>query len=92
MRKVELSLKGRLSNRLRLGGGDPADPESMKTRKGKVGGWRDYFTEGEAEEIEAIVDRTLLPGFGYTRQEQVGASATRPPRSDDVLEPFPASA
>jgi len=55
MRRVELSLAGRLSNRLRLGGGDPADPESMKTRKGKVGGWRDYFDGADVAYMDKVL-------------------------------------
>ena len=51
---------------------DRGNPASFKTRRGKVGGWRDYFTQAEASEIEAVVDRTLLPGFGYRRCEQPG--------------------
>ena len=49
---------------------DKDNPESFKVRRGKVGGWRDYFTEAEVALIEAELDRTLLPGFGYTAREQ----------------------
>lgn len=48
---------------------DKSNPASFKVRRGKVGGWRDYFTEEEAVQIDAIVDRTMLPGFGYTSAE-----------------------
>ena len=41
MRRVETSLGEKMDERLKLGGGNPDDPESLKTRKGKVGGWRE---------------------------------------------------
>jgi hypothetical protein len=53
----------------RMQAGDARNPDSFKVRRGKVGGWRDYFTEAEAEAIVAKVDRDLLPGFGYTSAE-----------------------
>lgn len=49
---------------------DKSNPESFKVRRGKVGGWRDYFTEEEARAIERMVDAKLLPAYGYTAAEQ----------------------
>lgn len=54
----------------RMQAGDRSNPASFKVRRGKVGGWRDYFTEDEATRIDAIIDETMLPGFGYTSGEQ----------------------
>lgn len=46
---------------------DPSQPESFKTRRGKVGGFRDYFSTAEVETILDQVDRRLDPVFGYGR-------------------------
>lgn len=53
---------------------EKGNPDSAKVRRGKVGGWRDYFDEAQALEIDAIVDRTLLPGYGYTSAERRAAT------------------
>ncbi len=37
------------------------DPESFKVRRAKVGGYRDYFDEAQAAELEALVQRDLSP-------------------------------
>ncbi len=34
-------------------------------RRAKVGGYRDYFDDEQVRQIDAFVDRHLLPGFGY---------------------------
>ncbi|MDF1585263.1 sulfotransferase domain-containing protein [Marinimicrococcus flavescens] len=44
---------------------DPGNPESFKVRRGVAGGYRDYFTAGEQEELERIVRSRLDPAFGY---------------------------
>lgn len=46
---------------------DPSNPESFKTRRGKVGGFRDYFSHAEVEAILDVVDERLDPVFGYGR-------------------------
>ncbi len=46
---------------------DPSQPESFKTRRGKVGGFRDYFSDAEVEAILDYVDRRLDPVYGYGR-------------------------
>jgi hypothetical protein len=45
---------------------DRANPKSFKTRRGKVGGYRDYFSDRESLEINRIVQQRLAPEFGYT--------------------------
>jgi hypothetical protein len=50
-----------------------ADPESFKVRRAKVGGYRDYFTPEQADELEQLVYARLSPGLGYG----VGAPASR---------------
>jgi hypothetical protein len=61
---------------------DASNPDSYKVRKAKVGGYRDYFDDEQIAAIDAMVDRDLLPGFGYTSTEHpepdraaVGSSA-----------------
>jgi hypothetical protein len=44
---------------------DRNNPDSFKVRRGKVGGWRDHFTEAEALQIEQQIARELAPVFGY---------------------------
>jgi hypothetical protein len=47
--------------------GDKDNPQSFKVRKAKVGGFRDYFTEEQCEQLEQMVAR-LDPMFGYGEQ------------------------
>jgi hypothetical protein len=49
----------------RLAPGDKSNPDSYKVRRAKVGGWRDYFTDAEVGEIEALINAKLSPLFGY---------------------------
>lgn len=44
--------------------------DAFKVRRGKVGGYRDYMTPQQAEEIDALIDRKLVRGFGYRSDEQ----------------------
>jgi len=44
---------------------DPNDENSFKVRRGKVGGYRDYFTPEQAAELEGLVAQRLSPVFGY---------------------------
>jgi hypothetical protein len=48
--------------------GDKDNPQSFKVRKAKVGGYRDYFTDEQCEELDAMV-AGLDPVFGYGRAE-----------------------
>jgi len=45
---------------------NPADPETFKVRRAKVGGYRDYLTAEQAAEIEDLMVKHLSPVFGYT--------------------------
>jgi len=49
------------------------DPNTFKVRKAKVGGYRDYFDDEQVAELNALVDATLLPVFGYTSAEAGGS-------------------
>jgi hypothetical protein len=44
--------------------GDEKNPQSFKVRKAKVGGFRDYFTDEQCEELARMVAQ-LDPLFGY---------------------------
>jgi hypothetical protein len=55
-----------------------ADPESFKVRRAKVGGYRDYFTPEQADELEALVRERLSPALGY------GTAAPAAATSDSV--------
>ena len=41
------------------------DPESFKVRRAKVGGYRDYFTPEQADELQQLVATQLSPTLGY---------------------------
>jgi hypothetical protein len=49
----------------RINPGDLANPQSFKTRRGKVGGYRDYFTDEQVREIDGLVAEPPTPEFGY---------------------------
>jgi alcohol sulfotransferase len=51
----------------RLAPKNPDDPDSFKVRRGKVGGYADYFDGEQIVEMEALVCRRLDPVFGYFR-------------------------
>ena len=44
---------------------DAGDPESFKVRRGKVAGYRDYFTDEQVAELEALMAAHLSPSLGY---------------------------
>jgi len=44
---------------------DRNNPNTYKVRRAKVGGYRDYFDNDQVAQIEALVNDTLSPVFGY---------------------------
>ncbi|MDJ0943911.1 MAG: sulfotransferase domain-containing protein [Kiloniellales bacterium] len=48
---------------------DRSDPNTYKVRRAKVGGYRDYFSDDEVNEIEATIRSRLSPVFGYTEPD-----------------------
>jgi hypothetical protein len=48
--------------------GDRKNPDSFKVRRGKVGGFSDYFDKDQMKNIEQMLHKTLQPVYGYTRQ------------------------
>jgi Sulfotransferase domain len=49
---------------------DRSNPDTYKVRRAKVGGYRDDFTPEQLASIDAMVEKRLLPVFGYSRSEQ----------------------
>ncbi len=65
--------------RLRGGRFAPRDrnnPDSYKVRRGKVGGYRDYFSDAQVAEIEALIDAGLSPVFGYRAHKAAKPAAS----------------
>lgn len=60
-------------NNKRLQARNLDDPNSFKVRRGKVGGFADYFNEGQIAEMERLITDKLSPFYGYGR-----ASRTEP--------------
>ena len=67
MKKREASREGMRASGQRVRPGDESNPDSFKVRRGKVGGYRDYFTDEQLERVDAMVEEHLDPLFGYTR-------------------------
>lgn len=49
----------------KLSPGDPDDPESYKTRRGKIGGYKDYLNEIEVRNLDQRLRENLPDFFGY---------------------------
>lgn len=49
----------------RLKPGDHDNPQSYKVRRGKVGGYRDYFDDQQVAAIDALLAARPAPPFGY---------------------------
>ncbi len=49
---------------------DKNNPDSFKVRKGKVGGFRQYFDIEKTIQIEEIIDQQLSPVYGYRGYKQ----------------------
>jgi hypothetical protein len=82
MRRLELTETGQQMGGTRLQPGDPANPDSFKVRRARVGGYADYFTPAETAVIDDLVSRELSPFFGYFEQfSQASNSARNPQRT-----------
>lgn len=57
---------------------DASDPDTFKVRRGKVGGYRDYFSPAQVAELDEIVATRLSPEFDYSSTDEVGAAADTP--------------
>jgi len=65
MRRMELENAQKAGAHRSMKPGNADDPSSYKVRRGKVGGWRDYVTEEQAEALDRQVRDTLNPVYGY---------------------------
>jgi hypothetical protein len=54
---------------------DRKNPNSYKVRRAKVGGYRDYFDDGQLRELEALMYSTLSPVFGYGERPETPETA-----------------
>ncbi len=61
----------------RLGARDPNIVESHKVRRGKIGGYREYFDAPQSEALEAYVGARLIESFGYGATPESGRPAGR---------------
>jgi hypothetical protein len=50
---------------IRMKAKDRSNPDSYKVRRAKVGGYRDYFDDDHLARIDAMVQSSLSPVFGY---------------------------
>ena len=64
----------------RFSSGSQESSDAYKVRRGKIGGYRDYFTDEQLPEIDALVDSTLAIEYGYTNKPATveQASVTSP--------------
>ncbi len=46
------------------------DPNAFKVRRGKIGGYRDYFTPEQVAKIDDLVTTRLSPSLGYRRNDE----------------------
>ncbi len=79
MKKLEAK-KTFKSSGARVVPGDRNNPDSYKVRRAKVGGYRDYFDDGQVARIDRLVETTLSPSFGYSdsAQDRPAESAALP--------------
>ncbi len=52
---------------------DRNDPNTYKVRRGKVGGFRDYFEPAQAAMMEAMVREQLNPALGYGKGQPINS-------------------
>lgn len=75
MRNMELKRTFWLSGS-RMIAKDRNNPDSFKVRKAKVGGYRDYFDDEQARELEAMVARDLSDFYAFPLSSGTTAAAS----------------
>ncbi len=80
MRKAELQDSFKHE---RLRPADPANPDSFKVRRGKVGGFVDYFSAEDIAYIDDYIDRNLDPYFSCYYSKNAAGAATESANSDN---------
>jgi hypothetical protein len=66
MRRMETENANKAGSHRSMKPGNADDPSSFKVRRGKVGGWRDYVTDAQAEALGAVLRDRLNPVYGYS--------------------------
>ena len=66
MRRMEVENAQKSGAHRSMKPGNADDPSSFKVRRGKVGGWRDYVSEEQADTLDRLVHETLNPVYGYS--------------------------
>ena len=66
MRRMEVENASKAGAQRSMKPGNADDPSSFKVRRGKVGGWRDYVSEEQADTLDRLVHETLNPVYGYS--------------------------
>ncbi|MWV28144.1 sulfotransferase domain-containing protein [Aurantiacibacter rhizosphaerae] len=82
-------------NHERLRPADPSNPESFKVRRGKVGGYVDYFSDEDIAYIDDYIDQHLDPYFACyfsnkapdVKPESVLAAASEATASSAIAKP-----
>ena len=77
MRKAELNDS---FNHERLRPADPANPESFKVRRGKIGGFVDYLSSDDIAYVDNYIDRNLDPFFAsyFSKAKAAQSPAAEP--------------
>lgn len=55
---------------------NPNDADTLKVRRGKVGGFRDYFTEEQVAQMEQMMSERMTLSLGYSAAAQRSSNAT----------------
>ena len=66
---------------IRMRAGDRSNPDSYKVRRAKVGGYRDYFDDEQLARIDAMVQSSLAPVFGYHATDHAPTAADARPEA-----------
>lgn len=66
MKKRESSNEGMRGSGQRVRPGNEGNPDSFKVRRGKIGGYRDYFTPEQLRHVDGLVEGRLDPALGLT--------------------------
>lgn len=74
MRAMELSGVGAKRWGVRLRPGNREDPDSFKTRRGVVGGWRDYFSPDDEEFATDLLARYNYPECCKAWEGEIGST------------------
>jgi hypothetical protein len=73
LRKLEAKQTFRTAGK-RMRPGDVGNPDSYKVRRAKVGGFRDYFSDEQVQQIESYIRANLNPIFGYAETPSAAAA------------------